>query len=94
MVTPKPAIEGHFKTGQRPRPGLEVVVPRQGWVRQEVFDSESGVLIRGGCRLWNWTLARPGADQREAAMALPLSVFFDFPSKNGFILVFGFRFQT
>jgi hypothetical protein len=29
VVTSKPAIEGHFKTGQRTAPRTELVVPRQ-----------------------------------------------------------------
>src|SRR5712671_6649129 len=42
VVTSKPAIEGHLKTGQRAaRPGPELVVPRRWSARQQVFDLES-----------------------------------------------------
>jgi hypothetical protein len=70
VVTSKPAIEGHFKTGQRPRPGLEVscTAPR-GCAARGFLIAREGFSSEEEFALWDSTLARPGADQREAAMA-------------------------
>ena len=83
VVTPKPAIEGHFKTGQRPRPGLEVVVPHRWSALQEVLIGRETYWFGDGVRPWGLYFGRaPGADQREAVMAPRLSMFLTFHQRT------------
>ena len=91
VVTSKPAIEGHFKTGQRPRPGPEVVVPRRWSAGQEVFDGErGGSHPHGGVAFSDRTLARPWSRPTGGRYGLPRPSVFCFPSKTVLCFVFGF----
>jgi hypothetical protein len=65
VVTPKPAIEGHFKTGHIARgQDLNVVVPRRWSARQEVFDFADipAILTSPGRRIVATQGCDPSAD--------------------------------